>query len=98
MSLDSVVIDCSFEDVVDMLHEKKPSELDAINTTFSSSAQALKPATLRWLTTRNVFVNVGLEAIEGGKCQITANHNSYDVKQKDIKCVADSLKKLMEKK
>jgi len=43
------------------------------------------PATVRWLTPKNLFINVGLVEVDDKSCEVIRNNNSYAVAEDDLK-------------
>jgi hypothetical protein len=66
------------------------NSLDSIEAVDGVTA-GLSPVTVRWLTSKNKFVNVGLEEIAENECAVTQNNNSFGVDDTEVKEVYEGI-------
>jgi hypothetical protein len=70
--------------------------LDSIDVVDGVTA-GLSPVTVRWLTKKNTYINVGLEELGAKSCKVMKNNNSFGVKDSEVEEVfsgiVDALKK-----
>jgi len=71
-----------FEVLVEELH--KVPGVDMVSAGDS-------PATLRFLSPRNVYVNLGLTRLQNTETELAVNNNSYAVTSDDIKAATDAI-------
>ena len=57
----------------------------------------LSPITFRWLTSKNRYVNIGLEEVSPSKSEIKANNNSFAVKREELSEIYAAMKAHMDK-
>ena len=77
-----------FDDVKEALIDMK--EVDGVSGGVS-------PATVRWLTNKNKYINVGLEEVSTDTSRVIKNNNSYEVKDEEVKEAFDAINEFMAK-
>lgn len=80
------MINFPFKKVMDSLH--KCEQVDSYTDTPS-------PVTIRWLTDKNTYINIGLEEVDGKSCAILANNNSFQVNEFELLEVQSYLLKVL---
>lgn len=76
---EDIVIPHKYDDVRKYLETHKNVDMITVGSA---------PATFRWLTSKNKYINLGLALVDDTSSKITANENSYGVQQCEIQEVA----------